>query len=202
MEAILNPNRSTTIKGSDRAEAIAPRATEMTRARDLKAGDTVITNNSALVPAYRVVSGSHPDNLNPGRWAVTFDPGRDVPGPGLDWHPGDGSTSHVVYGDAMVERVTDLSDFEMCGVSGLRSLDMTFDGRGVWEVARQVDTNGYVLVRFAGTDNFEPFRPGTVFLVRGRRINKHVDSACEKALEWRRGPGTLSTMYRREGEML
>lgn len=178
MDAVLNDNAD---GFNGRAGRITPRATETVPVTDVRAGDTVIDTNSHGVPVYRVVSASTADPLNKGHWTLSFDVGRNVAGPGEDWTATISHGSLGVSDTSTIERVSDLGNWEMAEVARLRPLDQLADGRGLWEVARQVSTDKQILVRFAGSDNFVKMRPGTVVLVEGRRINVDVEQAMKRS---------------------
>lgn len=154
-----------------------PLASEMVRADEIRPGDTVIHRNSHNCPSYRVVGESKADSHNEGMWLHRFDTVRDVPGPGMDHTP-----TNIVDcegGDAgrEVERVTELPEgFVMTRIARVQELDyvqgVSRDERHVvWQVARQVDSQERVLVRFARDDDFMRFeRLGQdVYLVRPHR---------------------------------
>lgn len=153
---------------------IKRRATELVLVSEIRPGDTVIDRNSVGALMYRVVATSEADKLNPGCWSLRFDRARDVAGPGMVFFPtflADGVTQRDT---AMVERVTDLGTDEMCTVMKLKEIDkLSADGRVVWQVARQVDSQSRLMVRFASQDEWDRFPLLAVVLVRGRRAPRN-----------------------------
>jgi hypothetical protein len=168
----------------DGESVMEPRQTETVKVRELVIGDTVVRKNLHGVPFYRVISSIEESG---GHWTVSYDQDRDTAGPG---ELGKGTISNggeTLAPDTEVTRVSDLGDYEMTQVYSLRPLDKTACGRGVWQVAKQVDSQRRTLVRFAGTDNFEPYPLCSTVLVEGRRVNVHVAGGQKKSEKERYG---------------
>jgi hypothetical protein len=149
----------------------ALRPTETVPVTDINAGDWVIADNSAGVKFYRLVTRRDLSVLTFHRWRFLGAQDKDRPGfaDNLATIP-TGSEGRQYLRTSTVERVISMGGVHPMyalwlarGTHG--ELDQLIDGRVVWQVAKQVDKQGNLLIRFASTDEFVPVPLDTIALL-------------------------------------
>lgn len=159
------------------------RKTEKVRAREIKPGDYVISENSAGVKFYRLVARAEDVH---GHWTLTYDENRYVSAEEDPRKPGfcenlagipTGGHGYGFLPDSPVERVTDLDGVHLAymssgklGTGGHTSLDRLVDGRIIWDIGSHVHgKTKNLLVRFNTEDDYVQVPLGSIALLSPKR---------------------------------